>query len=79
MVGLLRSVCCVVLLVCLGWGVVGCSSSRPPEKDRMGKGGMMDDKKDNKMSDDKMGKDKMADDKMGKDKMADDKMGPEKK
>jgi hypothetical protein len=74
MVRVLRAACCIALLVCLSWGVVGCSSSQPPEKDRMGKGGMMDDKKDNKMMDNKM-----MDDKMGKDKMTGDKMGPEKK
>jgi pentapeptide MXKDX repeat protein len=80
MVRLLRAVFGIVLLVSLSWGVVGCNSSPPTEKDKMGKDKMMDDKmgKD-KMMDDKMGKEKMSDDKMGADKMAGDKMGTDKK
>jgi pentapeptide MXKDX repeat protein len=69
MVRLLRAAFGIALLLGLGWGVVGCTSSQPAEKDKMSKDKMMDDKKD-KMMDDKMGKDKMTDDKMGKDKMA---------
>jgi pentapeptide MXKDX repeat protein len=50
---------CVVLVV-LGLGLAGCSSSTPSKDGMMGK--------------DKMGNDKMGDDKMSKDKMGDDKM-----
>jgi hypothetical protein len=67
MLRLLRTVLCVALLACLSWGILGCSSSQSPDKDRMGR--------DRTMMDDKMGKDRMADDKMGKDRMMDDKMG----
>ena len=59
MVRLLRAVFCIALLASLGWGVLGCNSSQPTEKDKMGK---------DKMMDDKMGKDKMSGDKMGTEK-----------
>ena len=70
MVSLLRALFCIVLLVSLGWGVIGCNSSQPTERSKMSTGKMMDDK---------MGKDKMSGDKMGSEKMAGDKMGTEKK
>lgn len=74
MVRLLRVACGIALLVGFSWGVIGCTSSQPQEKDKMGKEKMMDDK----MGKDRMGSDKMSDDKMGKDKMSDDKMGKDK-
>ena len=80
MVRLLRAVFCIALLVPLSWGVIGCNSSQPTEKDKMGKDKMMDDKmgKD-KMTDDKMGKEKMSGDRMGADKMSGDKMGTDRR
>jgi pentapeptide MXKDX repeat protein len=66
MVRLLRAVFCIVLLVSLSWGVIGCNSSQPTERSKMST---------DKMMNDKMGTDKMMDDKMGKDKMSGDKMG----
>jgi pentapeptide MXKDX repeat protein len=64
MVRWLQALLVSIVLVVLGLGLAGCSSSTPPRDGMMGK---------DKMGDDKLSKEKMGDDKM-KDKMGDDKM-----
>jgi hypothetical protein len=91
MVRLLRAVFFVAVTLTLSWGVLGCISSQPTEKDKMGKDKMQDtmgpgDKMQEKMGDkmqDKMGSGDKMQDKMG-DKMSagdkmQDKMGTDKK
>jgi pentapeptide MXKDX repeat protein len=63
-IGILSGFCGLVLVV--GLGAIGCSSSTTKPETKMDK---MSEKKDDKMEKDKMSPDKMSGDKMEKDKM----------